>query len=129
MSEDMAAAAAAEESEEVDDELEEVVEAKLSHKRRRSDELTGTLHFSEPDENGIITVSVHVFPVPKRKRREEDDVFTCMICLDRPANTLVLPCMHSVVCNQCSEELKNTPDHSRCVRCRQQIEEVLQDEA
>ena len=51
----------------------------------------------------------------------------CMICMDNKANTLVVPCGHSVVCAVCSEKLKDTPDRLTCVRCRSPIEEVLSD--
>ena len=36
----------------------------------------------------------------------------CMICLDKPPSTMVLPCMHAVVCGDCSRQLKNTNDRA-----------------
>jgi hypothetical protein len=59
---------------------------------------------------------------------KEEEVETCMICLDAPPNTLVLPCQHCVVCKACSQGLKKTPDANKCVRCRKDIVDVLQDE-
>lgn len=56
--------------------------------------------------------------------KEEDNI--CSICLSEPADTLVLPCMHQVVCKKCSAQLRNTPDHATCVRCRRKITEVIE---
>ena len=58
----------------------------------------------------------------------ESSAETCMICLDRPADTLVLPCEHQVVCAACSAKLQDTPDAHTCVRCRRKIAAVLQNE-
>jgi hypothetical protein len=49
----------------------------------------------------------------------------CVICEERPANTLVIPCGHVVVCFECSEQLKKTPDRDVCVQCRSKIDEVM----
>lgn len=49
----------------------------------------------------------------------------CMICLDRMPNTMVLPCMHVVVCTLCSAGLRSTPDKNTCVQCRRSITSVL----
>jgi hypothetical protein len=52
---------------------------------------------------------------------------TCMICLEREANTMVLPCEHVVVCNTCSLQLEVDQSLSRdhCIKCRQHIEHKL----
>ncbi len=52
------------------------------------------------------------------EEEEEEDDRKCMICMDRMANTLVKPCLHVVVCQECSKNLKRTADAHRCVRCR-----------
>jgi len=49
----------------------------------------------------------------------------CMICLDHVPDTMVLPCEHRVVCETCSEGLKNTNDARICVKCRQPITKVI----
>lgn len=59
---------------------------------------------------------------------EAEDKECCMVCYDNKANTLVLPCMHCVVCSECSQGLKNTADRSICVQCRRSITDVLEDE-
>lgn len=63
-------------------------------------------------------------PPTKRASQEQDDK-TCMICMDRPASTLVLPCQHCVVCDKCSEGLERTADKSTCSYCRRPITEVF----
>lgn len=57
----------------------------------------------------------------------DTDDTSCMICLDRAPSTMVLPCMHVVVCSQCSESLRATADHHTCVQCRRPITEILQE--
>lgn len=59
-------------------------------------------------------------------RRSEQRM--CMICTDRPPNTLVTPCMCSVVCSACSPKLRyirNSRD--RCCGCRQRIDAIYTD--
>ena len=53
---------------------------------------------------------------------------TCMICMDLPADTLVLPCGHVVVCRACSVRLRDTNDALICCACRCPIGEILVDE-
>jgi hypothetical protein len=52
---------------------------------------------------------------------------TCMICLDALADTMVLPCNHVVVCQNCSMGLRTTHDNKICVRCRRPIDIVMWD--
>jgi predicted 3-demethylubiquinone-9 3-methyltransferase (glyoxalase superfamily) len=51
----------------------------------------------------------------------------CVICLEKRANTLVLPCEHVVVCSKCAPGLVKTADASTCVQCRQKIESIVSD--
>lgn len=64
---------------------------------------------------------------PERSSPQEDvpEEEVCMICLDRPPSTMVLPCGHVVVCAECSKKLVGTPDKHICVQCRKPITEVL----
>jgi hypothetical protein len=48
----------------------------------------------------------------------------CMVCLDAPPSTLVLPCMHKVVCEACSEQLKGSSDRKTCLYCRSEIQGI-----
>jgi hypothetical protein len=62
----------------------------------------------------------------KRARTEEKeggDGFPeeCMICMDAPPQTLVLPCLHRVVCEACSAALRGTNDRKTCTYCRSEI--------
>lgn len=50
----------------------------------------------------------------------------CVICYEREADTMVLPCEHVVVCKQCSAKLKGTANERLCVYCRRTIDYVLE---
>jgi hypothetical protein len=63
----------------------------------------------------------------KKRKDLEDESETCMVCLDRLANTMVLPCEHSVVCKQCSDLLKKDAINAhKCIKCRQDIKFLLE---
>lgn len=73
-------------------------------------------------------------PAKKQKKDEEEEeekavkAQVCMVCLDAQADTLVLPCMHSVVCRVCSTGLRNTNDANICIQCRQPISSIEMDD-
>jgi hypothetical protein len=49
----------------------------------------------------------------------------CAMCTERPPDTVVLPCGHMVVCQDCSAKLKTDPNNrGTCIYCRQPIEGV-----
>lgn len=54
-----------------------------------------------------------------------DEKVTCMICLEKEADTMVLPCEHNVVCQTCSRQLAHTADAHICVQCRRPIQHTL----
>lgn len=60
--------------------------------------------------------------------REEGSALLCVVCMERVADTLVLPCMHQCVCQACSASLRNTINAKRCVMCRAAIASVEIDE-
>jgi len=60
---------------------------------------------------------------PKIIKIENNDEM-CMICLEKPPTTLVLPCGHKVVCDDCSKALRKTNDNKICCQCRCKIEFV-----
>ena len=50
---------------------------------------------------------------------------TCVVCMERPPDTLVLPCGHCVVCVECSKKLKTSDTVAHlCVYCKQKIEGI-----
>lgn len=57
----------------------------------------------------------------------QDEKSRCVICLERRADTMVLPCEHVVCCRECSQRLRETPNARVCVYCRQPIKAVLAD--
>lgn len=62
-------------------------------------------------------------PVDKKRIKlgENESEKECMICMDRPADTLVTPCMHNVACSVCSLQLEDTSDAKICCQCRCEI--------
>ena len=61
--------------------------------------------------------SVIVWEMTEEMKREEgieEDEFMCIICMERPPETMVLPCRHVVVCRECSIQLPNTSDKYTC---------------
>jgi hydroxymethylpyrimidine pyrophosphatase-like HAD family hydrolase len=60
------------------------------------------------------------------QKRLKDDREDCYICFDKKADTLVLPCQHSIVCKDCSKKLVATNDKDICVKCRNKITEVIE---
>jgi hypothetical protein len=81
----------------------------------------------DPDDDNEPTSQSSDSKLEESSEMEIDDKITeCMICFDRPPNTMVLPCEHCVVCKECSIGLKNTNDHHTCVRCRRRITHILE---
>lgn len=60
----------------------------------------------------------------KRDEKKQDEEDVCVICMEEKPNTLVLPCMCSVVCQKCSKMLENTNDKDICVKCRRKFQEI-----
>lgn len=48
----------------------------------------------------------------------DDDDGMCMVCMEKEPNTMVLPCLHTVVCDGCSKALERTADKNICCQCR-----------
>jgi hypothetical protein len=75
-------------------------------------------------------------PVNKKGQEDTDmeswsawieEPVTCIVCMEKPADTLVLPCNHQVACRACSDRLKSTPNAHKCILCRQSITSVVTD--
>ncbi|AYV77318.1 MAG: RING finger domain protein [Barrevirus sp.] len=62
----------------------------------------------------------------EEEKEEVEEVQECFICMDKVANTMVLPCSHCIVCSDCSIRLRNTNDHHTCVKCRRPITDILE---
>jgi hypothetical protein len=56
---------------------------------------------------------------------DEEEEFLCIICMENPPDTMVLPCRHVTVCRRCSALLPNTADRYTCCRCRNSIYKVV----
>ncbi len=67
---------------------------------------------------------LHVSVDDSGKIRNETEL--CVVCDEREANTMVLPCNHCKVCKECSDKLKTDKLNSdKCVYCRTPITNVL----
>lgn len=71
---------------------------------------------------------------PRKKRRKLSEEFApeegelCSICLEREANTTT-SCAHTVVCQQCSDEMKDKKGkhyRTHCVFCGQELTAILE---
>jgi hypothetical protein len=94
------------------------------------DELLYATHHSSSSANKDVASSRDNAADSKDKDGQQGKVGvdgreTCIICQERPADTMVLPCGHSIVCVTCSKGLAKTGDARNCVQCRQRIDEVL----
>lgn len=61
-------------------------------------------------------------PNPNPNENEKE---LCIVCMDKEANTMVLPCEHCVVCKECSVQLEKTNNNWSCIKCRQAITHKL----
>lgn len=66
----------------------------------------------------------------KRKKKKKDieletDDGLCLICCEKERATVVEPCGHLVVCEDCSKKLKEDDTYKNtCIICKQKIEKI-----
>lgn len=90
--------------------------------KKQNEKLHGTIP-------GGIDVQEEVKMEVDKEKKKDDEPNDCIICCTNKANTLVLPCMHVVVCKECSNKLETDELNAhKCVMCRQNIESVLEDQ-
>lgn len=53
--------------------------------------------------------------------REKQEQSTCVVCMDREINVVLIPCGHLIMCNHCAESLAS----KKCPTCRQTISQVV----
>ena len=52
----------------------------------------------------------------------------CVMCEEKSPSTVVLPCLHCVVCEDCSKKLSHDLyNKNKCIYCRQEIEQIIHD--
>lgn len=56
-------------------------------------------------------------PEPHGRAASEDEAGLCVVCLERPADTAVVPCGHLCACVPCLQSVQGTQD-PRCPMCR-----------
>lgn len=63
----------------------------------------------------------------KAKRKDQEGGKECVVCLDGPANHVLLDCMHICLCADCAKSLGSQPASKRCCpKCRKIFSRVHQ---
>lgn len=62
------------------------------------------------------------------KREDEDDDegdmdALCVVCIENPKNTVVLPCRHLCMCSECAQAVRN--QRGKCPICRGEIDKLM----
>ncbi len=88
--------------------------------------------FQHYDPNTLLSVSINERPKKKQKiiviessEETEEEKTLCVICYEKQADTMVLPCEHNVVCKICALKLEKTKNSNVCVICQRPIEHKL----
>ncbi|KAI6194482.1 RING-type E3 ubiquitin transferase [Aphelenchoides besseyi] len=72
--------------------------------------------------DGVVYLLQEVFGIENRET-DRDRVFECSICKDNESNTLLLPCRHLCICNNCDDSfLHNVKE---CPICRTPVKALL----
>ena len=69
------------------------------------------------------SISPSLVVVSKGEEKEIDDDISCLICLDAPRDTVLLPCKHMSYCGPCAEQLKAS--RGQCAVCRGEIIDTM----
>ena len=54
---------------------------------------------------------------------QEDEKKNCVVCMERPSKTVMVPCGHASFCEECAKRLQSTV--GRCAICRAKIQTVM----
>jgi len=72
---------------------------------------------------GITYVVYDIYGIEQIKYGPTSHQEECVICLSEPRNSVVLPCRHLCLCNQCAEELRY--QSNKCPICRGPVRSLL----
>lgn len=62
--------------------------------------------------------------VPDSRRTvEEDNETMCVVCMERPSKTAMVPCGHASFCEECAKRLQSTV--GKCAVCRARIQTIM----
>merc|ERR1711964_715561 len=53
----------------------------------------------------------------------DDGDGVCVVCIDNPKDTVVLPCRHMCMCSECAQAVRN--QRGKCPMCRTDIERLM----
>ena len=54
---------------------------------------------------------------------QEDEKKKCVVCMERPSKTVMVPCGHASFCEECAKRLQSTV--GKCAICRAKIQTVM----
>jgi len=74
---------------------------------------------------GIVSSTKIVQTNYSKPEEKDEDAGLCQMCLDAPANCVLLPCGHIFFCSGCKNEYEKTST-KKCPNCRNPYENVLE---
>ena len=89
--------------------------------REMQDQLPSHLIRSEADVYSVLPSSASL---SEEKEVQEEDRELCIICMEKFANAVLLPCGHGGCCYHCSRLLYKQLSKRTCPLCRHPIEQV-----
>ena len=66
---------------------------------------------------------VAISVVEEEEEQEQDKENMCVVCMERPSKTAMVPCGHASFCEECAERLKSAV--GKCAICRTEIQTVM----
>jgi hypothetical protein len=81
-------------------------------------------YFNKPERTTLKDVR-HSSKVPTGEFADTVIDSACVICYDKEADTMVLPCGHTVVCWTCYTLLEKSCEYRTCVQCLQPVERAV----
>ena len=73
------------------------------------------------DQNKRTKYTENVISVTEQPEDNRDN--TCVVCMERPSKTAMVPCGHASYCEECARRLKSTI--GKCAVCRTDIQIVM----
>ena len=81
----------------------------------------------DDDGDGVVVMDVEHEEVIEEGDGPAGQLFpegNCIVCFVAKADTLVMPCMHQIVCSACSRKIGRTANASICCQCHMPITRV-----
>ena len=97
--------------------------ARAQHKDFRSETVTyqDVLRRANPAASSHVTTSQQVEHSTATLVGDEKN--SCVVCMERPSKTAMVPCGHASFCEECAKRLQTTV--GKCAICRTKIQTVI----